>query len=41
METQFLWGVLVPLVVVASLWVAGIIYVCLKPSLWPKLFKQK
>lgn len=41
MQTEIFWEVLLPLIIVAIVWVVGIIYVCLKPSLWPKLFKSK
>jgi hypothetical protein len=37
-EANFLWGVAIPLAVVIAVWIAGIIYVCFKPSLWPELF---
>ena len=40
MEMKFFWEVLFPLIIVVSVWAGGIVYVCLKPSLWPKLFKQ-
>jgi len=38
MEMKFFWEVLFPLIIVVSVWAGGIVYVCLKPSLWPKLF---
>jgi hypothetical protein len=39
-STNFFWWVLVPLIIVALAWIAGTVYVCFKPHLWPKLFGQ-
>jgi len=38
---KFFWEVIFPLIIVASVWAVGIIYICLKPSLWPKLFRRE
>jgi hypothetical protein len=38
---EFFWEVIFPLAIVSFVWAVGITYVCLKPSLWTKLFKQK
>ncbi len=40
MEELF-WKVLFPLLIVVAFWAGGTIYVCLRPSLWPKLFKDE
>jgi hypothetical protein len=39
--TQLFWNVIFPLIVVAVLGLAAIIYVCFKPSLWPFLTSKK